>query len=79
MPPIRMASGATPAITVSGAAAETTKKAMSVVPSEPERRDGAGESSPPAAGAAVASAVVASGVTVMGKALLLRAGAGWGP
>ncbi|MDX3127810.1 hypothetical protein [Streptomyces scabiei] len=43
---------------MSGAAAETTKKAMSVVPSEPERRDGAGESSPPAAGAAVASAAV---------------------
>jgi hypothetical protein len=33
-----MARGATPAMTVSGAAAETTKKAMSAVPREPERR-----------------------------------------
>lgn len=33
MPPKRMASGAIPAITVSGAAAATTKKTMSVTPS----------------------------------------------
>ena len=32
MPPIRMANGATPAITVSGAAAATTRKAMLVAP-----------------------------------------------
>lgn len=70
MPPIRRASGATPAITVSGAAAETTKKAMSVVPSEPERRDGAG-----AAAFSAGPVAVASGVTVMrGKPFWLRAG-----
>ena len=33
MPPTRMATGDTPAITVSGAAAATTRKAMAVAPS----------------------------------------------
>jgi hypothetical protein len=37
MPPRRMASGAIPAITVSGAAAATTKKTMSVTPSVARR------------------------------------------
>ena len=40
-------------MTVSGAAAETTKKAMSVVPSEPERRDGPGARSGRACGGRV--------------------------
>lgn len=40
-PPREIASGAAPAITVSGAAAETTTKAMSPVPSVPVRRAGA--------------------------------------
>src|SRR6478672_9173818 len=42
MPPIRIASGATPAITVSGAAAAITRKAMPPVPSAFARRCSAG-------------------------------------
>src|SRR5882724_3674227 len=68
MPPSRIASGATPAITVSGAAAETTKKAMSAVPSEPRWRE-------EAAGAAVLSPGPAvERVTGMGKPFWRRAG-----
>src|SRR6478752_6111876 len=42
MPPIRIASGATPAITVSGAAAAITRKAMPPVPRAFARRCSAG-------------------------------------
>lgn len=41
MPPSMMAMGATPAMTVSGAAAETTKKEMSAVVRVPVRSPGA--------------------------------------
>jgi hypothetical protein len=42
MPPIMMASGAMPAMTVSGAAAATTKNTIELTPSAPcSRRSGA--------------------------------------